>query len=140
MTRTQTRQLAFELLYSLEIQKVTKEEQEEQINLFLEGQQESDEKVKEYILDIVKGITENEEEIQKLISKNLKEKWELSRISKINLTILKLAIYEMNYNKLPYKIVVNEAVELAKKYGEDTSSAFVNGILANIIKQSGLVC
>ena len=139
MTRTQTRQLAFELLYSLEIQKVTKEEQEEQINLFLEGQEKNDEKVREYILDIVKGITNNAEEIQNLISKNLKEKWELSRISKINLTILKLAIYEMVYNKLPYKIVVNEAVELAKKYGEDTSPAFVNGILANIIKQSGLV-
>ncbi len=139
MTRTQTRQLAFELLYSLEIQKVTKEEQEEQINLFLEEQEENKEKVREYILDIVKGITNNAEEIQNLISKNLKEKWELSRISKINLTILKLAIYEMVYNKLPYKIVVNEAVELAKKYGEDTSPAFVNGILANIIKQSGLV-
>lgn len=139
MTRTQTRQLAFELLYSLEIQKVTKEEQEEQINLFLEEQEENKERVREYILDIVKGITNNAEEIQNLISKNLKEKWELSRISKINLTILKLAIYEMVYNKLPYKIVVNEAVELAKKYGEDTSPAFVNGILANIIKQSGLV-
>ena len=139
MTRTQTRQLAFELLYSLEIQKVTKEEQEEQINLFLEEQEENKEKVREYILDIVKGITNNAEEIQNLISKNLKEKWELSRIYKINLTILKLAIYEMVYNKLPYKIVVNEAVELAKKYGEDTSPAFVNGILANIIKQSGLV-
>lgn len=139
MTRTQTRQLAFELLYSLEIQKVTKEEQEEQINMFLEEQEENKEKVREYILDIVKGITNNAEEIQNLISKNLKAKWELSRISKINLTILKLAIYEMVYNKLPYKIVVNEAVELAKKYGEDTSPAFVNGILANIIKQSGLV-
>lgn len=139
MTRTQIRQLAFELLYSLEIQKVTKEEQEEQINMFLEEQEENKEKVREYILDIVKGITNNAEEIQNLISKNLKAKWELSRISKINLTILKLAIYEMVYNKLPYKIVVNEAVELAKKYGEDTSPAFVNGILANIIKQSGLV-
>ena len=139
MTRTQTRQLAFELLYSLEIQKVTKEEQEEQINMFLEEQEEKEEKVREYILDIVKGITNNAEEIQNLISKNLKAKWELSRISKINLTILKLAIYEIVYNKLPYKIVVNEAVELAKKYGEDTSPAFVNGILANIIKQSGLV-
>lgn len=139
MTRTQTRQLAFELLYSLEIQKVTKEEQEEQINMFLEEQEENKERVREYILDIVKGITNNAEEIQNLISKNLKAKWELSRISKINLTILKLAIYEIVYNKLPYKIVVNEAVELAKKYGEDTSPAFVNGILANIIKQSGLV-
>ncbi|MCI9413010.1 MAG: N utilization substance protein B, partial [Clostridia bacterium] len=46
--------------------------------------------------------------------------------------------YEMVYSKLPYKVVVNEVVELAKKYGEDTSPSFVNGILANIIKQQGL--
>ena len=139
MTRTQTRQLAFELLYSLEIQKVTKDELMEQIKLFLEGQEEINGAVRQYIIDVAQGIEKNEEEIQKLISQNLKEDWQLSRISKINLAILKLAIYEMNYNKLPYKIAVNEAVELAKKYGEDTSPGFVNGILANIIKNLGLV-
>lgn len=139
MTRTQTRQLAFELLYSLEIQKVTKDELMEQIKLFLEGQEEINGTVRQYIIDVAQGIEKNEEEIQKLISQNLKEDWQLSRISKINLAILKLAIYEMNYNKLPYKIAVNEAVELAKKYGEDTSPGFVNGILANIIKNLGLV-
>lgn len=139
MTRTQTRQLAFELLYSLEIQKVTKDELMEQIKLFLKGQEEINGTVRQYIIDVAQGIEKNEEEIQKLISQNLKEDWQLSRISKVNLAILKLAIYEMNYNKLPYKIAVNEAVELAKKYGEDTSPGFVNGILANIIKNLGLV-
>ncbi len=136
MTRTQTRQLAFELLYSLEIQKNSKEE--EQVALFLKEQEIKEEQAKEYILNIVKGIEENKTEILDYISKNLKEQWDISRISKINLTLLKLAIYEIIYSKVPYKVVVNEVVELAKKYGDDNSPSFINGILANIIKQSGV--
>ena len=138
MTRTETRQIAFELLYSLEIQKTEASEQEEQINLFLEGQEIKDEKVREYILDMVNGISENKEKIESLISKNLKEKWDITRISKINVTLLKLAIYEIIYKKLPYKVVVNEVVELAKKYGDDSSSSFINGVLANVIKQCNI--
>ncbi len=139
MTRTETRQIAFELLYSLEIQKTEASEQEEQINLFLEGQEIKDEKVREYILDMVNGISENKEKIENLISKNLKEKWDITRISKINVTLLKLAIYEIIYKKLPYKVVVNEVVELAKKYGDDSSSSFINGVLANVIKQCNVI-
>ena len=140
MTRTQTRQLAFELLYSLEIQKISKPEEEEQIALFLKEQEvNEEEQVKNYIINTVKGIEENKTEILNYISKNLKEKWDISRISKINLALLKLAIYEIIYSKVPYKVVVNEVVELAKKYGDDTSPSFINGVLANIIKQAGLV-
>lgn len=138
MTRTETRQLAFELLYSLEIQKIDKEEYEEQIDIFLQEQNIEQPKVKEYIIQTVYGILEHQEEILTLISQNLKEKWEISRISKVNLVLLKLAVYEMIYVKLPYKVVVNEVVELAKKYGDDTSPSFINGILANIIKQAGI--
>ena len=139
MTRTQTRQLAFELLYSLEIQKISNSEEEEQIALFLKEQEVEEEQAKKYIISTVKGIEKNKTEIINYISKNLKEKWDISRISKINLTLLKLAIYEIIYSKVPYKVVVNEVVELAKKYGDENSPAFINGILANIIKQSGVV-
>lgn len=138
MTRTEGRTLAFELLYSLEIQKVAKEEQIDQVNLFLEENNIEEEKVLDYIRQTVEGIANQEEEIKKMISKNLKEKWDISRISKVNLALLKLAIYEMIYSKLPYKVVVNEVVELAKKYGEEQSPSFINGILANIIKEQGL--
>ena len=138
MTRTETRQLAFELLYSLEIQKIDKEEYEEQIDIFLQEQNIEQPKVKEYIIQTAYGILEHQEEILTLISQNLKEKWEISRILKVNLVLLKLAVYEMIYVKLPYKVVVNEVVELAKKYGDDTSPSFINGILANIIKQAGI--
>ena len=52
----------------------------------------------------------------------------------MDLAILKLAIYEIKYNDIPYKVAINEAVELAKKYGEDKSKNFVNGILASVVK------
>ena len=68
-----------------------------------------------------------------LIEKNLKAEWKIERISKIDLAILKLAIYEIKYKDIPFKVVINEAVELAKKYGEDTSKNFVNGILASVV-------
>lgn len=65
-------------------------------------------------------------------------KWDISRISKVNTALLKLATYEIVYAKLPYKVVVNEVVEIAKKYGDENSPSFINGILANIIKQTGI--
>lgn len=138
MTRTEIRELTFELLYSLEIQKMEQEEYNEQIKLFLVEQNVSQEKAKTYMTETVNGIAKNKEEILELISQNLKEKWDISRVSKINITLLKLATYEIVYTELPYKVVVNEAVEIAKKYGDDTSPAFINGVLANIIKQTGI--
>ena len=138
MTRTETRELTFELLYSLEIQKTEQNEYAEQIEMFLKEQEIDQEKVKTYLTQTINGINENEEAILKLISQNLKEKWDISRISKVNITLLKLATYEIVYAKLPYKVVVNEVVEIAKKYGDENSPSFINGILANIIKQAGI--
>ena len=71
----------------------------------------------------------------KKIEKNLKAGWKLDRISKIDLSILKLAIYEIKYKEIPFKVVINEAVELAKKYVEDSSKNFINGILASIVSE-----
>ena len=138
MTRTEMRELTFGLLYSLEIQKMEQQEYNEQIELFLVEQNVNQEKVKTYMTETINGIAKNKEEILELISQNLKEKWDISRVSKINITLLKLATYEIVYTELPYKVVVNEAVEIAKKYGDDTSPAFINGVLANIIKQTGI--
>lgn len=138
MTRTEMRELTFELLYSLEIQKMEQEEYNEQIELFLVEQNVVQEKAKTYMTETINGIAKNKEKILELISRNLKEKWDISRVSKINITLLKLATYEIMYTELPYKVVVNEAVEIAKKYGDDTSPAFINGVLANIIKQTGI--
>lgn len=132
MSRSQSRELAFKLIYSNKIQK---DIDDEQIEIFI---QENDIKNKEsiqYIKETFKGIKENKENISNLIEKNLKEKWTLERISKIDLSILQLAIYEILYSKLDYKIVINEAVELAKKYGDDSSKMFINGILASVVRE-----
>lgn len=132
MNRSAIRENAFKLIYSLEIQK--SENLEEQIDLFFESNNIEDSQAKKYIKDVIFGINENSEEILKDIEQNLKEDWKLNRISKMDLSILKLAIYEIKYNEIPYKVAINEAVELAKKYGEDKSKNFVNGILASIVK------
>lgn len=138
MNRTAARELAFQLIYSLEVQKLETEERKECIDLFIENNEIEEKKVQEYIEDIANGIKKQEDEIFELISTNLKEGWEFSRVSKINIAILKLAVYEMIFKKLPYKVVINEGVELAKNYGDDDSKSFVNGILASIVKEKNL--
>ena len=133
MNRSAMRENAFKLVYSLEIQQ--EENLEEQIDLFFESNGIDDEETKKYINDAIFGIEKNNEKILKEIEQNLKEDWKLSRISKMDLSILKLAIYEIKYKEIPYKVAINEAVELAKKYGEDKSKNFVNGVLASVVKE-----
>lgn len=135
MNRSHAREQAFKLLYSIEVQQ---DKSEEQIDLYIENNEIANEETKEYIKDTINGIQQNEEEINKLISENLKEDWQLERIPKINISLLKLAIYEIIYKKIPYKVAINEAVELSKKYGEDNARAFINGILASIVKKNNI--
>ena len=111
---------------------------EEQIELFIEANEIEHNDQKKYIKDYFVGIKENEEEILGLIQKNLKQNWTIDRISKIDISILKLAIYEMLYTDVPFRVAINEAIELSKKYGEDTSKSFINGILASIVKEKKL--
>ena len=133
MNRSAIREQAFKLIYSLDIQR--NENLEEQIELYIENKMITEKRAKEYIRESVKGVEENKEAILKLIEKNLKSDWKIDRISKIDIAILKLAIYELEYTEIPFKVVINEAVEIAKKYGEDTSKNFINGILASIVKE-----
>lgn len=133
MNRSEIRDMAFKFLYQVEVQK---ENNEELINLFIENNSITNNEAKKYISDIANGVKENLDNITSIIEKNLKSDWKIDRISKISLAILKLAVYEMLYAKLPYKVVINEAVELAKKYGEDSAPVFVNGILASVVKEN----
>lgn len=133
MNRSAMREQAFKLLYSLEIQK--DQDLQELIDLYLESNEITDNPTKEYIQDAILGVEENKANIVSQIEKNLKSEWRIDRISKIDLSILKLAIYEIQYKKIPFKVAINEAVELAKKYGEDSSKNFVNGILASVVKE-----
>ena len=131
MNRSAIRENTFKLIYSLEIQKP--ENLEEQIDLFFESNN-IEEQAQKDIKNVILGIYENSESIEKDIEENLKEEWKINRISKMDLSILELAIYEIEFSEVPYKVAINEAVELAKKYGEDNSRKFVNGILASIVK------
>ena len=133
MKRSAIREITFRLVYSLEIQKI--EDLDEQIELYLECNNVENEEAKEYLKDVVIGINKHKEEIKKLIEKNLKADWKIDRISKIDLSLLELAIYEIKYKEIPYKVAINECLELAKKYGEENSKNFINGILASIVKE-----
>ena len=131
MNRSAMREVAFQFLYGAEIQQ---ELDVNQIDDFLKNNEIEDDATKKYIYEIVKGIQENEKDITNLIMKNLKPDWPIDRVSKVSLSLIKLAIFEINYQNLPYRAIINEVVELAKKYGEDTSKQFVNGLLASIVK------
>ncbi len=133
MNISKMREYAFMLVYELEIQK---EFNEEHIDMFLNNNDIEDKNARKYIRKTVKGIKEHEQEIEENISKRLKPEWNLNRISKVNIALLKLSIYEMLYAEVPYKVAINEVIELAKKYGEDNSPMFINGVLANIVKEN----
>ena len=135
MNRSAAREETFKLIYSIEVKK--EDFSDEQIDLYIESENIEDEKTLQYMKEIVKGIKEKDEDINERISKNLKSGWTIERISKINLALLKIAIYEIIYTETPFKVAINEAIELSKKYGEENSSNFINGILASIVKEIG---
>lgn len=134
MNRTEIRELAFKLLYSIQVQH---DNSEEQIELFIENNEIENDEAKNFINNIIKGIKEKENEIIKIISENLRAEWNIERISKVNLSLLELSIYEILYTETPYKVAINEVVELAKKYGEENSPQFINGVLASVVKKNG---
>ena len=124
------RELAFRYVYSEEVQK---HNSRSQVKLFLDSNEIENVRTREYVKDIASGIKNNNEAIEAKISENLKDGWKLERISIVNLAILKLAIYEILYVKTPYKVIINEAVNLAKAYGDEKSGSFINGVLAKIV-------
>ena len=124
------REVAFLYIYSQEIQK---DNDEEQIKLFLESNEITDNRTIKYVKNIANGINENENSINKMIESNLKSGWTINRISIVDLALLKIAIYEIIYLKVPYKIVINEVVNYAKIYGAENSGSFINGVLASIV-------
>ena len=111
---------------------------EDTLEFFFELNEIEDNETKEYLKDILFGVSENEEKICSLIIKNLKENWTIERIPKINISLLKIAIYEMIYTKVPYKVAINEVIELSKKYSDEQAKSFINGILASIVKEEGI--
>ena len=131
MGRSELREHIFKMIFGLEF---TEEEQiEKQLELYLDQLDEVSEKDRSYMLAKAKAIAEKVCEIDAMINENATG-WKTTRMNKVDLSILRLAVYEMKFDDdVPVKVAINEAVELAKKYTID-ESRFVNGILGAFIR------
>lgn len=126
MSRRASRETTMKLLYQMEINKDEFDEQMER-TFEIKKMSQSD---KDYVENVVKGVSVEKKNIDALIAKYARG-WTLERISKIDISILRLSIYEiLKRDDIPFSVSVNEAVELAKKYSSDEAGSFINGILS----------
>ena len=133
--RRLSREIALKVLFQIDLVSTN---MEEALNYTFEDGEFSDE-VKEFSLILVKGVMSNLSEIDKAIN-NYTDNWSLERITNIDRNILRMAIYEILYLKnIPKSVSINEAVELAKKYGTKSSFSFVNGVLGKIDKDDKIM-
>ena len=132
MSRTELREHIFRMLFRIEFN--SEEEMKEQEEFYFEELEEATGKDQEYILDKYRAIVEKKEEIDALLNE-VTEGWKTSRMNRVDLTILRLATYEVKWDEtVPTGVAINEAVELAKKYSSDDGPSFVNGVLAKVAK------
>ncbi len=129
MSRRELREQIFKLLFRVEFN--PKDEIPEQTQLFFEEEEnQADAEDTAYISGKLAKIVEKLEELDETINSKVKG-WDTARMGKVDLTILRLAVYEILFDEdIPTGVAINEAVELAKKFGQDTSASFVNGVLA----------
>lgn len=135
MGRKKARDNAFKCVYQLEFNDKKNLDINKILDYCFEDNLNSEDE-KEYIKNVLEGVVKNLDAIDSIILSNLKN-WTISRISKIDIAILRLAIFELKFDeaKTPIKVVANEAVELAKIYGNNDSKSFVNGLIAKVIKE-----
>lgn len=90
----------------------------------------------EYLSNLVLGVIEHQDEIDELIKRNL-ENWTMDRIATVDRNLLRIAVFELKFAKedVPEKVVLDEAIEIAKRFGDDQSSKFVNGLLSKVKEQ-----
>ena len=133
MTRRELRENTFVMLFHKEFHDI--DEMKEQFELYFEKKAPMSEKdetyVSERVYDILSKLNEIDSDIEEA-----SESWTVSRMSKIDLSIMRLAYYEMRYDEsVPLQVAINEAVEIAKLYGGEDDAKFVNGILGAIVKE-----
>lgn len=132
MSRTELREHIFRMLFRIEFNSA--EEMKEQEGFYFDDLEEATGKDQEYILDKYRAIVEKKEEIDTLLNE-VSEGWKTTRMNRVDLTIMRLAVYEIKWDEdVPTGVAINEAVELAKKYSSDDGPSFVNGILAKVVK------
>lgn len=130
MKRTEAREHIFKMVFGLEFN--TADEMPQQLEMYFDQLEEAKEKDREYIQKKARAVAEHIEEIDRLINEHTTG-WKTTRMNKVDLTILRLAVYEMKWDDdVPVSVAINEAVELAKRFGGDESPSFINGVLARI--------
>ncbi|MGN0136632.1 transcription antitermination factor NusB [Anaerotignum sp.] len=130
MSRRSARKNAFFLLFQMDFSEEAEFEQVKEI-FFTEKEEPVEEGEKAFILSEVEGVHEHMEEIDGLIAASAKG-WDPERMNKVDLAILRLAVYEMKFAETPVGVAINEAVELAKKFSSDEAPAFINGVLGKV--------
>ena len=131
MGRTELRQHIFKILFLIEFN--GRDEMSEQIELYLDNLEELSEKDIAYIENKYRSVVEKVEEIDELLNANATG-WKTARMNKVDLTILRLATYELKWDEdVPVGVAINEAVELAKKYSSEEGPSFVNGVLGKLV-------
>lgn len=134
MSRTSAREHAFKILYQMQ---VAPEEIESTVNLYLENFAEEavNDSDRAFIVQEIVGTTSRTKELDEKIAGALKG-WTLSRLSKVDLAILRLAVYEILHDdSIPVSVSINEAINLAKKYSQDAAPAFINGVLGSVVPE-----
>ncbi|AJA47976.1 N utilization substance protein B [Clostridium pasteurianum DSM 525 = ATCC 6013] len=131
MSRRKSREIAMKLLFEISM---NVKETKEAIEQYKESNKNLEDVDFTYIENTLEGIFKNIDFLNRSIEEN-SNNWKINRISKINTAILKIAIYEIYFEEdIPEKVSANEAVNLAKKYSDEKSPAFINGVIGNIIK------
>ncbi len=133
MVRSKLREHIFKMLFQIEVNDAA--DMSEHLKYYFETLDDASDKEKEYIQKKYEAVVSRIPEIDALINKTATG-WKTSRMGKVDLTLLRLAVYEMKWDEdVPEGVAINEAVELAKRFGGDSSSSFVNGVLGKIAKQ-----
>ena len=129
--RREGRELALQILYALDLNPI---KMQETLQLFRENSR-SAEHVRIFAEELAAGVMDNRDEIDKLISGTSKN-WAISRMARVDLNILRLAVYELVFRSdIPRNVTINEAIEVAKRFGTEDSPAFINGILDEVAAQ-----
>ncbi len=132
MIRTELREHIFKMLYQVEFHGA--EEMQEPLRLYLDALGHATEDDKAYMQNKYGAVAGRLTEIDKLLNENT-QGWKTKRMNKVDLAILRLAVYEMVWDEdIPTKVAINEAVELAKRFGGDDSPSFVNGVLGKVAR------
>ena len=130
MGRSELREHIFKMIFGLEFSE--NEQINEQLELYLDQLVDVQEKDYDYMLEKAKGIAGKVAEIDQIINENTTG-WKTSRMNKVDLSILRLAVYELKWDEdVPVKVAINEAVELAKRFSGEEGPAFINGVLGKI--------